>query len=104
MPLRHQQRRDLGKGMDVIGPAMEQQDRRATARPHVDITDIDHTGVDLADRSQRRRAGAGSRSSESPASRPAGHQRRCHGGGDANEIPAGRVGNILTHHILPSMG
>ncbi len=51
------QRRDLGEGVDVVGPAVQQQDRRTILGPHLDIADVENAGVDLLQRAEGGRRG-----------------------------------------------
>ena len=50
---RRQQRRDLGEGVDVVRPAVQQHDRRTIGRADVDVADVEHAGLDLPDRAHR---------------------------------------------------
>jgi hypothetical protein len=52
MPGGGQARRDLGEGVDVIGPAVQQQHHRAVLGAHLDIADVQRAGVDLLDRTE----------------------------------------------------
>ena len=51
---RREQRRDIDKAVNVVRPAVEQDHRRAVRRSGFDITHIEHTGVDLPERTERR--------------------------------------------------
>ena len=44
---RRQQRRDVDKAVDVVGPAVQQNDRRAIGGAGFGVTDIQHAGIDL---------------------------------------------------------
>ena len=50
---RRQQRRDIDKAVDVVWPAVQQDDRRAVGRTRFGIADIQHAGVDLLQRAER---------------------------------------------------
>ena len=54
--LRRQQRGDIDEAVDVVGPAMQQDDRRTVGRPGLGVADVQQAGVDLL---QRRERGAG---------------------------------------------
>src|SRR6185503_17651782 len=47
--LRGQERRDVGVGVDVVRPAVQEQNRRAVAGAVLDIADVQDAGIDLAD-------------------------------------------------------
>ena len=48
-PLLDEHRRHLVVGVDVVGPAVQEQDGGAVLRAGVDIADVEVTGVDLLD-------------------------------------------------------
>ena len=50
---RRQQRRDLGEGVDVVRPAVQQNDRRTVGRADVDVADVEEAGRDLLDGAER---------------------------------------------------
>ena len=39
----------LGEGVDVVWPAVQQNDRRTVGRAHVDVADFEEAGRDLLD-------------------------------------------------------
>ena len=49
---RGQQRRDVDIAVDVVGPAVQQDDRRAVGRTVLGIADIQNAGIDLLQRLQ----------------------------------------------------
>ena len=46
---RRQQGNDVGVAVDVVRPAVQQDDRRPVGRPPVDVADVQGAGIDLAD-------------------------------------------------------
>jgi hypothetical protein len=56
---RCQLRRDIDEAMDVVGPAVEEKNRRSIRGAGLDISNIEDTGIDLLQRGKRR-IGSGS--------------------------------------------
>ena len=50
---RRQQRRDIGVAVDVVRPAVQQDDRRTVGGTEVDVADVQEAGVDLLHRAER---------------------------------------------------
>jgi len=48
-----QDRRDVDEGVDVVGPAVQQDRHRAGRRANFRVADIKHAGIDLLDRAER---------------------------------------------------
>src|SRR5262249_45017731 len=51
---RGEERRDVGVALDVVGPAVKEHHSAARGWAGIDVADVQHTSVDLLDRSQRR--------------------------------------------------
>ena len=49
-----QQRRHIDKAVDVVGPAVQQNDGRTIGRAGFGIADIQATGIDLLEGAKRR--------------------------------------------------
>src|SRR5262245_56072516 len=49
-----EQRRHIDKAMDVVGPAVQQDDDGAVGRTVLGIAYIEHAGIDLLQRGERR--------------------------------------------------
>ena len=49
---RRQQRRDVDEAVDVVGPAVQEDDRRAVGRTGFGVPDVQHAGVDLLQRAE----------------------------------------------------
>ena len=46
---RRQKRNDVGEAVDVVRPAVQQDDRRSVCRSPVEVPDVQGAGIDLAD-------------------------------------------------------
>ena len=51
---RRQQRRDIDKAVNVVGPAVQKNDRRAIGRTGFGVADVQDAGIDLLQRRERR--------------------------------------------------
>ena len=96
---RRQQRRDIDEAVDVVGPAVQENDRRAIGRTGFGIADIEHAGIDLLQRAEggvrprldgRQRASSAGCAPQSRSSRAArrrrSRRRRRRSGGDRRSI------------------
>ena len=105
-----QQRRDIDETVDVIGPAMQQDDHRPVGGAGLGVGHIEHAGVDLL---QRREAGGGEwlgRWLRPGGLRPGGCRPAQLSGGDgqrgyAEKATAVRIDDVehvdRTHHDSP---